>query len=96
MNHCSSCGKELRYWEVWFSYWKALKIKCPSCSKRNSATIFVRFLLPIAVSGFPVLVVFLWIPNIWPSFNVIYGLLLYILLGYLFSLFVPLFKLYGK
>ncbi len=95
MNHCSSCGKEFIYWEVWFSYWKALKIKCPSCSNRNSANIFVRFLLPIAVNV-PGVFVFFWLRDTWASFNVIYGLLLFILLGYLFSLFVPLFKFYGK
>jgi len=96
MNHCSSCDNEFRYWEVWISFWKGLKIDCPSCAKRNSVNIFIRFLLNIGVILFPVLIVFFGLQIIWPAFNVIYGLLSFIVLGYLVSLIVPLFRLYGK
>jgi len=95
MNNCWHCKKEFGYWEVWRSYWKGWEIQCSSCRKRQAVDLDKRILLSSLIT-IPPFVLVLDIGYFFPSSNFSYRLMIYLILGFLLSLFVPLFKIYGE
>jgi len=95
MNKCWRCKKEFKFWEVWRSYWSGWKIKCPSCRKRQTVDLDKRIPISLLVMLPPFIFLF-GFSYFARSSHLVLQWAGFSLLAFLFSLFVPLFKIYGE
>ena len=94
MNKCEHCEQKFGYWQVWRSFWR-YRMDCPSCGKRNIVTLDRRFFPSFVIIGLPILIAGQAEVHI-SSVSIAIMCGIYIISVAILSLFVPLFKLYGK